>query len=180
MKIKSHSLLFISSIVGLVVVAGLFVFGMRLINMSTAETSAILGKIDQVTKKNAELNTIKKTITATEEDRAKLAAYFVTDQSIVSFLEYLESLGALTNTNTAITTVSEDKDSSTATIILSSIGSYSDTIRFIELLENMPYRMEIEHFTFVTKEDPTDDTGEVADPKWQVDITFKLISYRKS
>ncbi len=180
MKIKSHSLLFISSIVGLVVVVGLFVFGMRLINVSTIETSAILGKIDQVTKKNAELNTIKKTITATEEDRAKLAAYFVTDQSIVSFLEYLESLGTLTNTDTSIITVSEDKESSTATITLSSIGSYSDTIRFIELLENMPYRMEIERFTFVTKEDPADDTEEITNPKWQVDITFRLISYRNS
>ena len=178
MKNKFHTIIFIFSIVGLIISVGLFIYSFNVIKSSANKTGEGLTKIDQVNQKNLELNTIKKTIIATEEDRNKLAAYFVSDKSIVGFLEYIESLGETTNTEASIEAVDIGVETNTLIVSVKTIGTFSSVMRYVDLVENMPYRIEINNFTLTTK-DSLSDTVLVV-PEWEADITFKLISYLPS
>ncbi len=178
MKKNSHIIFLIFSILGIVLSIGIFLYGINLIRNTTKKTSDILTKTEEIVKKNSELSTIKKTISATEEDRAKLLTYFVTDKGIVAFLEYLESLGEITNTDASIRAVDLDKDGNFVTVSISSTGSYSNLVRFSKLIENMPYRIEVQNFAFVARESLAEDGSDISN--WEVNITIKLISYMQS
>lgn len=177
MKKNSHIIFLIFSIAGIVLSVGVFLYGINLIRNTTKKTSDILSKTEEIVKKNSELSTIKKTISATEEDRAKLLTYFVTDKSIVAFLEYLESLGDITDTDASIRAVDLGKDDNSVVVSISSTGSYSNLIRFSKLIENMPYRIEVQNFAFVARSSTSEDGLDVSN--WEVNITIKLISYMK-
>lgn len=175
MKKNSHIKFLIFSVIGILAVVGVFLYGINLIQNTTQKTSEIMSKTEEIVKKNSELSTIKKTISATEEDRAKLLTYFVTDKSIVAFLEYLESLGEITNTDASIKAVDLDKDGNSVVVSIGSAGSYSDLVRFSKLIENMPYRIDVQSFAFVSQSKTLEDGSE--DSLWEVNITIKLISY---
>ena len=175
MKKNSHIKFLIFSVIGILAVVGVFLYGINLIQNTTQKTSEIMSKTEEIVKKNSELSTIKKTISATEEDRAKLLTYFVTDKSIVAFLEYLESLGEITNTDASIKAVDLDKDGNSVVVSIGSTGSYSDLVRFSKRIENMPYRIDVQSFAFVSQSKTLEDGSE--DSLWEVNITIKLISY---
>lgn len=178
MKKNSHIIFLIFSIVGVVLSVGVFFYGINLIKNTTKKTNDLLSKTEEIVKKNSELTTIKKTISATEEDRAKLLTYFVTDKGIVAFLEYLESLGDITDTDASIRAVDLGKDDNSVVVSISSTGSYSNLIRFSKLIENMPYRIEVQNLVFVARNSVAEDGSDVSN--WEVNITIKLISYMQS
>jgi hypothetical protein len=176
MKIKKNILSFCIAI-ALFCIGGLGYFFMYFtITSVVAETSTILAEVDKAEEKNQELVTLKKTISTSEEDRQTLSSYFVTDDTIVIFLENLEALGATSNTEVKISSVTQNTEDKKLSVAISSVGGFGNVFRFLELIEQVPYATEVKTLSLATRDDPV-STTENPSKLWEADIQIELTSY---
>jgi len=83
-------------------------------------------------------------------EQTELDSYFLHNDSIVAFLEQVESLGNQTGTNVTVNSVSEDEKSandslfSRLSVSISSIGTWEGVLHTLSLLENMPKPLVID------------------------------------
>lgn len=175
MKSRSYFVTLAIVILMTLAVIALYVYGFLFIQKKIQTTTSMLTQIASATQKNQEVSTIQSTIATTQEDREKLSSYFVTDDSIVTFLSGIEALGTASGTQVVLANVTTEPKSATVTVELTSTGNFSDVMRFLMLFENLPYRMTVDRSTLVTKDSPDDVV--VTEQLWSLSLTSTLVSY---
>ncbi len=101
---KSMLYMFVSLVL---VGVALFAYGyfFSAIRAKNEDISKIVTDIASETKKNKELEIVKKNLALTQAEREKINSHFVDSGEIVNFLEELEILGASANASIQITSV---------------------------------------------------------------------------
>lgn len=72
----------------------------------------------------------------------KLSKYFLTDKEIVIFVEELEKIGQ--QTGIKLTLGQADNKATELKLNLSMAGTFSQTMKFLQSLENLPYASQVE------------------------------------
>ncbi|MBI5004895.1 MAG: hypothetical protein HZC04_01780 [Candidatus Lloydbacteria bacterium] len=132
----------------------------------------VLGEIAEETHKEENLRLLKNSVQNTEGDRAQIAALFVSEDGIVSFIERVESLGVSSHAQVLLQSVSVE--GGVLKLDISATGAFSEVFHFLTLLEKLPYRTVFEKVSILKL--PEDKKGN----EWQALATFDLLSFNSA
>jgi Tfp pilus assembly protein PilO len=119
---------------------------------------------------------LKATLEQTEKDRNRIFSYFVHEEEVADFISTIERLGKSAGTAVEINSVADEKsadDLGSLTLSLLSRGTWQDTINFLAMLENLPYKVTVDDSTFDASRS---EKGVVL---WSMHATLKAITAKK-
>lgn len=177
---------FLRSIIGLLLALFLtsaYLFFYFKIETNMIHSEALAEELAAELSKESDLSKLKRTIDATNEDREKLVEHFVRAEDAVSFLETIESYGAIAGTKFQLNSADIQKDKNTMKLSFIANGTFPQVYRLLILIENTPYQFTMENISF-SKVDPgpaqLSPTGEVlpeGEPKWDASFDITLTSF---
>ncbi|OHA32005.1 MAG: hypothetical protein A2928_00225 [Candidatus Taylorbacteria bacterium RIFCSPLOWO2_01_FULL_45_15b] len=95
---------------------------------------------------------LKRTFEATEIEREKIETYFVSDGTVVPFIESIEALRTISGISTKISTLAvetpESGDVEYLHVVIDVDGSWDGVYRFVSLVEKLPHAIRIEKVAF--------------------------------
>ncbi len=138
------------------------------------ELSSRLASLKMLTGQAFVLRNIVET---TKDDRSKLSMYFITKETIGSFIGELETYA---NRATVIITLSsptveKDKQISAEKFLKFNVraeGSFENIMHFLDLIESMPYKLKLTAVKMGKV-----DSENVKFGLWFEEVTFNLVSY---
>lgn len=152
------------------VVYGLLIFFM-LQNISRAVL--LSGDIAEQTHKDEYIRVLKNNIQNTEKERTRVESLFVSEDSIVSFIEKVESLGNISSATVVFRSVSvEGEKNDRLKLDLSITGSFSEVFHFVILAEHLPFQASFDRMNILKL--PKETKGD----KWEALATLTLRSFR--
>lgn len=179
MKIKHILLKFIWSIIFTLIVIALFVFFLRIIKNKNHYTSAALIVLEEGIQKKENALFFSERINEVKKIEDSINSYFVKEEEVDIFVDYLEKLGLPTGSLVLVKGIEiPEKEDNIIVFKLSIAGDFDQVIRTVNLLENIPYQINITQF-YLNK-DITINTSEEGEKEeifgWQADITFNIVS----
>ncbi len=130
------------------------------IKNKVTEVSVIEAKAEEASQYQDKTRALRSLIKDTEPDVQKLSTRFISSEGSVAFIDTIESLGRETGitVSTESIKVIESKDDKdifeTLELVLTTQGPWSNTYKFLALLETLPYKLSI-HNTAFTRHDET-------------------------
>lgn len=178
-KIKTELVVIWSSnfiLVLLFVALAYFFFNVTVPAFKNIYSSALV--LENLEKETAGL---VKMVEDTKSSRNKLSSYFVSKESIISFIEELESLSRQANVVLSIDTPTEEKEAPQSKQVslrfnIKTSGSWGDTMYFIRLVENLPYKIFTDR-VFLSAPAPNSSLDKSLVSGWAGTISFRLMSY---
>ena len=153
------------------VALGCYGFLLREIKGKNERISNLVNDIELQTKKKSVITSVKAIVVETSPLREKLSRYLVEREGAVSFIELLEHLGKNTGVSVVINSVEKVPQESTQQVEtlqlgLRASGTWEDVIRFLGLLELLPYEAQVEQLTL--------SKLEKASP-WQIVLSLRAL-----
>ncbi|MBI5005256.1 MAG: hypothetical protein HZC03_01490, partial [Candidatus Lloydbacteria bacterium] len=152
----------------------LSLYGFLLFLMIRNIDKAVLasGEIANESHKEENIRLLKKSIDNTGEERANIAARFVSEDGIVPFIERVESLGELSHAQVTLRSVSvEGEKNDMLKLELSIVGSFSEVFHFLTLAEHLPFKVSFEKTSMLKL------PQERGQNKWEAVVTLDLLSF---
>ena len=112
-----------------------------------------------------------------EEEKSSFESHFIKKSDIVYFLDSIEKLSKSVGASTSIVTVNEDQDKAELALSLSVEGSFESIYKFLMLLENAPYEIEIVDFDIEKGGSVVTATNSIEN--WKASFKIKLLSFSK-
>jgi len=123
-------------------------------------------------KENA--TTLVNFVEANEANIEEIDKFFVYQEDVVPFLQFVESLGVRTKSDVEVSSVEVAKDDSNLFVGIDIEGSFESVYKFIKLLENAPYKVEILDLNI---RNLSTGAGEDSPPSWRGNIRVRIISF---
>jgi hypothetical protein len=159
-------------------VVGLMFWSIR---SNAAKTAALHLEIQNEIQINATLEAFQTSSKDSKDEQQKLTSYFLVKDRAVLFIEELESLAESQNVTAEIDTVNAITNVGTEREVLmvklSYEGPWQRVMRMIDLIENMPYRIEVTEIDIhrnlgaITEEGATTTRSEIP---WQGDLEITV------
>lgn len=174
------------AILNLIVFGACFYLFANIKNIDKA-VSARLTQTESAVKKDESLRSIKNLMNDTKKEREQIAGFFVQPNGTVDFIEAVESLGGMTGVKIEIDSVGvealKNKTASSAEsfrLSLKTEGSWSNTMRLLSLLENMPYKISFEKVNLgkISGGSGTNSGGEQAPSYWRGTFSFTVLKIK--
>ena len=134
------------------IIAALFLF--VTIRTKNRSISSKQNSIESILKADDQLVVLQSSLEETKKDRAKLETFLVDKETIATFLEYIEALGKTAGVKASVASLSEDtrfpvsgSEVPVLRLVLNASGSWQAVYRYLNLLQNLPYREEISSVT---------------------------------
>jgi len=151
-------------------------------------TEALAINIQKETSRNRELDSIQQNIKLKLADRETVNSLFVGVDGAVDFIGQVEAIGKNNSlkTETKKIELKEDEnlksvDKSLISVTLGTRGSWSDTMKFLGQLINMPYKIAIDSVSIIYSKNTT--TGQKVEDtnasNWQTEVVFNVIKTNK-
>lgn len=103
---------------------------------------------------------------ATEEDRAKLVNYFISEDRILDFITSVEGIEKISSTTVVLSSLFNDKTNNHIKVSIDIKGGWSNVKRALALTENLPYSINIDNINL-----NSDNTG-----KWNMILSVRALS----
>jgi len=101
-------------------------------------------------QKNTSSLAVRNALNNAEGDIKKIESYVVTEDGVVDFIQFVESLADSAGVSLDVNQVSfEDEEKRLLSIHMVSEGSWQETFHFVSLLENIPYRAQFERLNLL-------------------------------
>jgi len=132
------------------------------VNNTLEQISIASGEVQLLSVKNEQIQTVRREVRDTQEQRAELNSYFITEEGIVDFIEDIEKLGEHAGASVSVQAVSVgdplDKDGLLVplSISLKSEGTLREVFYTLALLEAFPKALNVKNVRFA--QHPTDLT----------------------
>ena len=123
------------------------------------------------------IRSLERSIKDIEDERVALESHFAQSENVVPFLDTLESLAQQAGGEAKVTAVDIPKDKEELVVSLRVEGSFQSNYKFIKLLENSPYELEIESFDLSTG--VSSEGAAIESSLWEGRFTLRLISFVK-
>ena len=176
-----HNVTKVYSILLLLVVAGLLFYGYVFwdIWQKNQRIGELSHEISVSEKREDTFRSIEGVLAETEDEREELRGYLVTEDSIVSFLRYIEVLGERVGVAGTIANVSHtDEDGDTTVrpleLTVKAEGTLRGVEQYLSLLQFMPYRVDVEQVRFARTSRSPDEEGGAAE-LWRADYKFTVL-----
>ena len=167
---KNKELLIVTLLLNLVALGG-YGFLLHEIKGKNEHISNLVNDIELQSKKERVINSVKALVVETSPLREKLSRYLVEKEGAVSFIELLEHLGKNRGVSVMISSVEKVPQEGTEQVEtlllgLKASGTWQDVIRFLGLLELLPYEAQVEQLTL--------SKSEKASP-WQITLSLRTL-----
>lgn len=166
---------------------GGYMYATRYIGSLTEKTSKLKSDIELAEIKNRNLQTLQRAAQNTGDEKEKITSYFVGKDGAVSFVSEIEGLAAASNLKYTTDTIEttnlpelEGQGKELLHVVFTSNGSWNNTVKFLSLLESLPYSMRIEKLDFDSARlDAAAGTSTPASSRsWKMTINFSVVKIK--
>ena len=150
-----------------------FYFILKQINDSKKSTSLIHEEWRQEEDRREVIKSLDRSIKEIDLEKKSIESHFVSSKDVVPFLDFFEQSALKVNAETEVSSVSVPIENDSILVDLKTKGSFESLYKYITLLENAPYELEISSFV-LSKENSNVLTGNIA---WSLSLKIKLLSF---
>ncbi len=166
-----------------------YYFAYTSINTMKAASATIEAQATAAQTTQAQTTKLQQQIASQASDRAALQSLFVQSGTEADFLTWIESLADTANLDHQIESVSSAGDSLPSGfqhlhIIVSTKGGWQSTYKFLKLLENAPYKLDIQTVDFTASQNSPGDVStsttnaiEGNGSVWQATFTIQVVGF---
>lgn len=155
-----------------VVLAGTY-FSYKKISVIRSETAVKEAEWQEEEGRRAEIKNLERSVKNLAKEKAELDSHFVSKDDPVDFLNSLETMASGVGATAEVSTVGDDSNNSGLVINLNATGSFDSIFRFLTLIENSFYMMEVQNLTL--------NSGSVDVktklPVWTMSLQLRLITF---
>lgn len=169
-KLTPKKLLIWILVADLLALVSWVLFGVSSLNRG-AELTALSAKIAEATGKKDRLSGLRQVVEETAVGRAVLAGHFVDSNNKADFIEKLEETAGLAGVKFELNRADETAG---LKFDLSVRGGFGSVHKFIALLENMPYSLEIEKLALAVAPGEKNQKG-----VWSANMIVNIKSFKK-
>jgi Tfp pilus assembly protein PilO len=148
MKFHSTKILILIIICNIAAIAGYYLL-FQYIKTQTEAASSLTSTLSLSEQKNSHLNSLRSVVKDTEGKRQQLAAFLLSSDGEISFIEQVETLAKSSGLNEKTNNVSSIAGSTVSTKIfqmqIETTGSWSNLMYFLNQLENLPYNVRVQN-----------------------------------
>jgi Tfp pilus assembly protein PilN len=130
------------SITTAVLLAG-YIYFFNILDETRQNVASLTNEISLLESDEAESNQIKNQLSDTDESHKVLTSYFVDVNNPVPFEEMLEEYGRKTNVKVVFQSLDIAKNPNRLNVSFVADGSFSDTYKFLSLVESAPFELSI-------------------------------------
>ncbi|KKR62126.1 hypothetical protein A2643_02060 [Candidatus Nomurabacteria bacterium RIFCSPHIGHO2_01_FULL_39_220] len=124
-----------------------------------------------------ELKTLNNSIEAIKEERQQLETHFARSSDVVLFLNTVEGLAKGAGIEKEVRSVDISKDKKALMVAMEAKGSFPDLYKFLTLLENSPYELELIEVKFSRETEPASSDKTLSASAWNATFKIKLLSF---
>lgn len=153
-KNSRHTILLVTSIVITIILITIGLLLYQRISTYRSDIGRLSGEIEIAARQEEGAKKLLKDFKDTEDSRAALVSYFVSDDKIVNFIQVLEATGPKVGAQAEIMSLdaedSTGKEKGTVTsarIRLEVRGSWSTVLRYVMAVERLPYVVAINNLS---------------------------------
>lgn len=133
-------------------------------------------------KRQEEIKTLDSSLRALAQEKALFDSHFAKSSDIVPFLDTVEQLAAKVGARAEVYAVEQKTDTTegakpSLVVGMKATGSFEAIYKFITLLENAPYELEILSMGIEKLSDAENIDGKYKAPGWSSVLRVKLISF---
>lgn len=138
--------------------------------------------VQRIEANHKELESLEQNIGSTKDERDRLLQVFLSADGTVDFIDSIESLAKKTGVTFKVQTITEREDeplveAGKGLVVFSAEveGLWDDTVHFLKLVENLPYKSSIETISVSNK----NKSGEDKKPPvsfWSGVVTFSVVN----
>ncbi len=146
MKQRTTTILYVSAFVAFALILSYGVAYSNFLNINTTVISTDASLRDAMSAKD-KLISLQKTISGSKADIQKINGMFVSNDGVAGFLQQVESIANTSGLSHSLSPdIQQDGDLSPyqqelLKVTLTTTGSWVGTLRFLNLLENLPYKI---------------------------------------
>ena len=171
MKNNFRARLIIATVFSLLAMAS-FVWLRGEINETEAISDAKINTWRTEEARRDDIRSLRSLIQNIEDERVEVESHFVPISNPVPFLDTLENLATKVGAKNSILAVELSKDGKTLSVNMNAVGSFASVYKFLKLLENSPYDLEITALTM-------SKSGEAVGSDWSLVIKAKVLTFVK-
>jgi hypothetical protein len=175
MKIAFQKIHLVFSIIFLFLSCVIFYFLYIQIEKNNLSTQEHTVSWQEESTRRAEIKSLDRGIKMIDTEKTELEKHFVYNSNLVPFLNTIEGLGTKSGARTETTSVDLSTDSLSLLVGLKTTGNFESIYKFLLLLENSPYELEILSMNI------NRDSPDIASksPSWTAVFRLKLLSFLK-
>lgn len=170
---------FIFSILFLFVSVFVFVFIYQKINDNNLNAEKANTEWQTEAMRREEIKSLDRALSMVAEESRVLDTHFAFSSDVVPFLNTIEKLALSVGAEPEITSVSTSEADSVLSADFRADGSFESLYKFISLLEQSPYMIEISAFELSRPLKAGELDINNKNPKWEVYFHIKLLSFLK-
>ncbi|GEM_PF-1753551 len=172
---KAQIVLIVLAILNIVAIFG---YGFMFYKISTekSRTAETLSLLKSEVKKESTLRFLAETLDKTTIERGKIDRYFVDIKGSAVFLERLQFFGKQAGVSVRLENV-DIEDKTVLRVNLATNGGFGETYKFLELLENTPYAIEVKSININKVRVSLDDKKNTSPNNWSGVFTIRLLSF---
>lgn len=125
---------------------------------------------------DASLSSLQANLNETKAEVAKIDGYYISQDGVVQFVGLVESLARQNGLKIEVQSLEAQEDKSTkafqekVALRLQTTGSWANTRKYVELVENLPYRVVIESMSA--------EREEQAPPSWKTNLVITALKLK--
>lgn len=133
-------------------------------------------ELQQETSKKEELRSLARSLKMVEPERALLESHFIQSSDVVPFLDTVEKLALQVKAIAEVTSVDISPNNTSLNVGVKATGTFESIYKFLTLLENSPYQLEIVSMGMLTN-DSGGATEKTGTKEWSAVFKIKLLSF---
>ena len=189
---KKNKIIFVIGIMGAILSSSLYVYMYSSVESDRVAVLSLIDKNKLDTSILADMERIEKNLKSTVSVADNLSGLFVRQEMIVEFIKNIELLMKGSGVSGSVDSVTEEdspdlepQDMEDLKLSISVHGDWNGLLKFIGLLENLPYKSGIDSVSFVNNKvenKPLDPKAKVISKKeWQINVKMyvRVIKLKK-
>jgi hypothetical protein len=178
-KLRSqHYLLLILSFLTLFAAVVAYVFMYKDAMIKAQEEASIKAEVSAAAKHTLEAENMKIMYNDTASDRALLPSFIVSVDNAVPFIDAVEAIGPATGVTLSISSLSSGTDNASSygvvTATISAIGNWTNVMRAIQMVENMPYAISVKNLNMDVLS--SDGSSDKSASHWTAALDISVLS----
>jgi hypothetical protein len=177
-KLRSqHYILLIMSVLAIFAAATAYFFMYNDAMKKAQEEANVQASVKAASKHTMDVETMKTIYDETTASRAQLPAFLVSLNDAVPFIDAVEAVGPATGSTISISSLSSgtagDSSYQVVTATISAVGTWPNTMRAVEMIEDMPYAISVKSLRLDALS-PSDSSA--AGPHWTAAMDISVLS----
>lgn len=153
-----------------------YVGGVRLVQGGMGRINTLSEELATAVERERRLDSVKELVNDTTQERSLIASYFVTEDGVASFIQFIEEIAADLDVTPSISSVAAEND--TLSFQVSVSGSWEEVTQTLARIESAPRASRIKQLRLYSEADP--DAEDVSLATWTAVFTLTTLMNMES